>query len=130
MKRYYYLLFFVILSGFLQAQPSSGELQEEQDYAFAYGLFDDKLYQLSFEQFKKFIDQYPNSIKRPDAIFLSGESQFRLNQYQSAITIFKNFIQDYPKHKLRVDALFRLGEMNYALAAYKEAAASYRVVYE
>jgi TolA-binding protein len=110
-----FLIGIVLFVGFAKAQQNSGELQEEQDYAFSYGLFDDKLYQLSFEQFKKFIDQYPNSVKRPDAIFLSAESQFRLNQYQSAISIFKNFTQDYPKHKLRLDALFRLGEMNYAL---------------
>ena len=121
-KRIFLLLWVIIIcAGFSASQTSSTELQEEQDYAFAYGLFEDKLYQLASEQLTKFIDQYPNSIKRPDAIFLSAECQFRLKQYQSAITIFKNFTQDFPKHKLRVDAFFRLGEIHYSLKAYKDA---------
>ncbi|MDD8017382.1 MAG: hypothetical protein PHP42_03305, partial [Bacteroidota bacterium] len=65
MKRIAYLFFLIIFLVQLNAaQPNSSELKEEQDYAFSTGLFEDKLYQLSFEQLQKFLDQYPNSLKR------------------------------------------------------------------
>ncbi|KAB2922846.1 MAG: tetratricopeptide repeat protein [Bacteroidetes bacterium] len=131
MKLLFLIAFISVLSvSPLAAQPGSSELQEEQDYAFAYGLFEDKLYQVAFEQLTRFINQYPVSVKRPDAIYLSAESQFRLGQYQASVTTFRNFTQDYPKHKLRVDALFRLGEIHYTLKAYKDAIPYYREIYE
>ena len=59
-----------------RAQVSGSGIQEEQDYTFAYGLYQDKLYQLAADQFQKFIDHYPSSVRKPDAIFLYAECRF------------------------------------------------------
>ncbi|HAV23069.1 MAG TPA: hypothetical protein DCX46_06185, partial [Bacteroidetes bacterium] len=44
--------------------PTTRSASEDQDYAFAHGLFQDKLYQLSLEQFENYLKKYPSSIRR------------------------------------------------------------------
>ncbi|HLP18297.1 MAG TPA: tetratricopeptide repeat protein, partial [Bacteroidota bacterium] len=108
------------------AQTGAADLQEEHDYTFAYGLFQDKLYQLSYEQLQKFIEAYPSSSKQPDALFLSAECQFRLEQYAGAIPQYQRFVRDYPRHMLSTDAGMRLGEIHFRLGSYDAAIAAYK----
>ena len=114
----------------LAAQSSTAGIQEEQDYAFAFGLYQDKLYQLASDQFQKFIDQYPASSKRPDAIFLYAECRYAMGNYDEAISVLKSFTREFPRHKLRPDALFRLGEANFKLHHFIDAIPFYKEIVE
>jgi TolA-binding protein len=75
-----------------QAQDSSIQkipsLAEEQDYAFAVGLYKDGVYQLADEQFVKFVQKYPLSLKRVEASFLQNECRFYSQKYPEAIKGF------------------------------------------
>ena len=102
MRRIVHLsLIVVLLSGLplhpLTAQIGNAGIQEEQDYAFAFGLYQDKLYQLASDQFQKFIDQYPASPKRPDAIFLYAECRYAMGNYDEAISVLKSFAREFPE---------------------------------
>jgi hypothetical protein len=50
-----------------QTDPSQQTvvLAEEQDYAFAIGLYKDGVYQLAEEQLARFLRRYPSSLKKP-----------------------------------------------------------------
>lgn len=114
----------------LTAQVGTAGIQEEQDYAFAFGLYQDKLYQLASDQFQKFIDRYPASAKHPDAIFLYAECQYAMGNFDEAISVLKSFAREFPRHKLRPDALFRLGEANFKLHHFADAIPFYKEIVE
>ena len=61
---------------------------EEQDYAFAHGLFKDGLYQLAGDQFEKFTRKFPQSPRVIDARYLRAECLFQLEQYPAASQTF------------------------------------------
>ena len=76
-----------LLPVFGQSNPVSQTpvVAEEQEYAFAVGLYHDGVYQLAEEQFGKFLNHYPASIKRIDAFFLQNECRYYQGNYDSAI---------------------------------------------
>lgn len=105
-----------------------GGLVEEQDYAFAYGLFKDGLYQLAADQFDLFLKKYPASLKKVDATFLSIESRFQQQQFDTARRLFSRFVSDYPDSRHTDDASLRLGESFLRLKKNEEALAPLKVV--
>ena len=103
-------------------------ITEEQDYAFCYGLHKDGQYQLAYEELEKFLLKYPNSAKRADAYFLSGECLFALNQFTGATQRYESFLTNFPNSLLADDALFRLGEIAYTSKNYQNAATTFKRV--
>ncbi len=101
---------------------------EEQDYAFALGLYRDGTYQLAEEQFGKFLNQYPSSVRRIDALFLQNECRYYQGKFDSAIQGFTEFVRQYPQSKLRSDAQFRLGDTFLKLKKPSEAILAYKNV--
>ncbi len=68
--------FFISVSAQDVSLQQTPKVAEEQDYAFAYGIYSDSLFQLADQQFQTFVSTYPNSIKKLDAAFLSAENFF------------------------------------------------------
>ena len=101
---------------------------EEQDYAFALGLYHDGVYQLAEEQFGKFLNRYPASVRRVDAFYLQNECRYYQGKYDSAIKGFADFVKQYPQSKLVPDAQFRLGDSYMKLKKPTDAIAAYKVV--
>ena len=105
---------------------SPSTVAEEQDYAFASGLYRDSLFQLAGQQFETFAKKYPNSIKRQDAAFLSIECFFQSSQFQKAVAKYNEFILDYPNSRYMPEAYLKLGQShlnqkknNEAIVAFK-----------
>lgn len=103
------------------SSPSATKIAEEQDYAFAYGLYKDGLYQIAASQFDQFLRKYPSSLKRVDAFFLGIECRFQQEQFDSAAKLFAQFAREHPHSRLTDDALLRLGESNLHLRRPQEA---------
>jgi tol-pal system protein YbgF len=101
---------------------------EEQDYAFAIGLYHDGVYQLAEEQFGKFLIHYPESIRKIDALFLQNECRFYQGKFDSAIQGLTGFVHQYPKSELVSDAQFRLGDSYLKLKKPTEAITAYKIV--
>jgi len=53
-------------------------------------------YREAIEEFKKLIDKFPNSEKRPGAMYKSARSYEELGQKNDARTTFQKLIDDYP----------------------------------
>jgi len=103
---------------------------EEQDYAFAYGLYRDSLFQLAGQQFQTFVTKYPNSLKRQDAVFLGAECLFQSSQFQNAVTKYNEFIQQYPTSRLVPEAYLKLGQSHIRLKKTSEAITAFKMVLE
>jgi len=101
---------------------------EEQDYAFATGLYHDGVYQLAGEQFAKFLERYPESVRRIDAFFLENECRFYQGEYDFAIQGFTEFVRKYSRSNRVPDAQFRIGDSYLKLKKPSEAIVAYKVV--
>jgi len=130
-----FFLFLFIFSGFLShlsAQDNSpasfSSVTEEQDYAFAYGLYSDSLFQLAGQQFESFVQKYPKSMQRQDAEFLSAECFFQLAQYQNAAVKYTGFIQNNPNSKFVPEAYLKLGQSSINLKKNSDAIAKLKIV--
>ena len=121
-----FLLLTVLLAVSASAQVKS--LQEEQDYAFALGLFKDQNYQLSFEKFRQFISDYPESQLQPDARYYMAESQYQSGNLTDAAIAFRRFQENWPESKLADDAGFREGEVYFRQKQYRKAHEQFAMV--
>jgi len=109
-------------------QPSAPSIAEEQDYAFAYGLYKDGLFQLATEQFQRFVQRYPTSVKLPDALFLKAECLFQEGQYDVAARELSSFVRQFPSSSLADDASLRLGDTYLKLNRSEDAIVAYKAV--
>jgi FimV-like protein len=105
--------------------PSAGE---DQDYTFAIGLFSDQLYELSAEQFDSFLQKYPTSVRRSDAIFVRAECAYFLREYEKAIAGYEVFLQDYRNSEFADNAHFRIGQSQLSNERFEDAAATFKTV--
>ena len=85
-------------------------IAEEQDYAFAYGLFRDGLFQNAAAQFASFVKKHPQSIKVQDAQFLHADCFFEMEKFGDAAREFSAFIKQYPASPFSDNARFKLGD--------------------
>ncbi|MGB2867457.1 MAG: tetratricopeptide repeat protein, partial [Bacteroidota bacterium] len=112
----------------LTAQTTSPSVSEEQDFTFASGLYRDGLYQLAAEQFEKFLEKYPRSLRGADAQFLTAESYFHLAQYLRSANEYSRFIRAFPQSQTVDDAWFRIGQANLRAKKTDEAVAAFKTV--
>ena len=111
------LAFLMSAGGYAQVRS----LAEEQDYAFALGLFKDRNYQLSHEKFRLFARSYPQSALLPDAEYYQSESLYQNANLPDAAIGFAAFQVKYPESKLADDAGFREGEVYFRQGEYRRA---------
>jgi len=104
--------------------PNSN-IAEEQDYAFAHGLYKDGLFLIATEQFDKFIKKYPQSVRIQDAQFLRADCLFQQEQFSAAAREFSIFVGQYPTSILSDNARFRLAETYSKLKRSRDAIESY-----
>lgn len=123
-------LFLATSYGFAQvgSPPAQRSAVEDQDYAFCYGLFQDKLYQMAKEQLDAYIKKYPSSIRRQDALFLRAECSYFLGHYADAITSYESLVLDYPNAALTDDGFFRIGQSHLALSRPAEAVQPFKTI--
>ena len=101
MKRFILIFSFLsVLSFPVLAQDS----KENADFKLAVNLYNDKLYDLALEQFRAFIDLYPNTAQGVEARFYLGLTQSKLGKHDEARFTFKILplhiltIAKLPKH--------------------------------
>ena len=99
---------------------------EREEYTFAFKLFQDGKYIFAKDQFKAYLESYPDGENADDARFLSGECALRLEDYDDAIQHYKKLTAD-PASPLRLDAVrgvatawFHQGKYEEAIKAYEE----------
>ncbi len=110
------------------ANPSSGSVQS-LEFEAAKGIYFDKNYAQATRAFENYLENYPQSAQRADALYFLGDSYFQLGNKNQALARFK-ILEKEPASPQRIRAIQRIGAMelenkNYAQAIpYLETSAS------
>jgi tol-pal system protein YbgF len=88
--------------------PRSG-LSPVEAYNLAYNDFIKGSYDLAIQGFQGFLQQYPNSILVPHALYWLGESFYQTKQYPQAIEQYDRLISQFPKNEKLAGALLKEG---------------------
>lgn len=103
---------------------------EREEYSFAYNFFQREAYGIAKDQFKAFLQEYPDSENADDARFLMGECALRLKGYDEAIRYYKQLEIDYPDSPLRLDAVFGVATAWFRQGKYEEAIKAFEELIE
>ncbi|HIN32171.1 TPA: outer membrane protein assembly factor BamD [Candidatus Poribacteria bacterium] len=103
---------------------------EQEDYTFAYKLYNNKAYSVAQDQFDQFIRRYPRSDNADDARLLIAECALQLKNFDEAIQNYKQLLIDYPGTSLHLDALQGVAISWYRQGKYEEAIKGYEEVLE
>ena len=105
------VLLMIAVPSFSLAQVAGGTVAEQQDYTFALGLYRDDQYQLAYDQFKKFLQNYPGSRRTDEILFLSGECLLQEKMYDSALSDYQRVMERYPGSSYFTRSELRTGEI-------------------
>jgi tetratricopeptide (TPR) repeat protein len=103
----------------------SQDSKENTDLSLAQKLYEDKLYDLSLEQFKRVSDLYPGSQQGIQAKYYIGLCQFQLKKYDECRATLTNFAVNYPHFPNTPNAWWKIAESYEMQGRNTEAAAYY-----
>ena len=115
----------MILLLFGVAYCAAQNTKENADFKLALNLFNDKLYDLSLEQFKQFISTYPSSPQSMESKFYIALADRALKKTDDARAAFQNFALTYPEHPKAPDAWWNIGEMYSEGKKFADAASAF-----
>ncbi len=118
------MLLAIILTGIAIAQDT----KENADFKLAVNLYNDTLYDLAAEQFRQYVNFYPNTQNGIEARFYLGLAQTKLGKHEDARITFQNFALAFPEHPKASDAWWNVGESYVALKNTREAALAFERV--
>jgi TolA-binding protein len=99
--------------------------KENADFKLAINLFNDKLFDLSLEQFKQFISTYPSHPQSIEAKFYIALANRAIEKNDDARASFQNFALTYPEHARAAEAWWNIGEMFSEEKRYADAASAF-----
>src|SRR3990172_5873459 len=122
LSRFQSFIFFCIVAVTLSPAQST---KENADFKLAVNLFNDKLYDLSLEQFKQFISTYPSSPQSVDSKYYMALANRALKKSEDARASFQNFALTYPEHPKAPEAWWNIGEMSSDEKKFADAASAF-----
>lgn len=114
-----------LVSCFLVVILAAQDSKENADFKLAVSLFNDKLYDLAYEQFRTFISQYPTTQQGIEARFYLGLTQLKLKKFDEARTTFQTFALSYPDNPKAPDAWLNVAESYLATGKKLDAALAF-----
>ncbi|NOZ56123.1 MAG: tetratricopeptide repeat protein, partial [Calditrichaeota bacterium] len=97
---------------------------EQEDYNYAYRLYNDGLYDLAGAQFLRFAQFHPESPRAAECVFMAGRSFLQAGQLAKAKSAFSRVILEFPQSNYVDRALFGLADVYVRQSRPCEAAAS------
>lgn len=108
-----------------KANPGDGSL-EVVEFESAKGTYFDLNYGKAIDMFKAFLQEYPESKFRTEAVYYLGDSHYRSNQLQESREVFAD--QRFVRNTYTGRILNRLGAINLALGDYADALEDYELL--
>jgi len=84
-------------------------------YAIAAGLYDRQQWKLAVDELQRFLSQFPDHPRAPDAVFCLAEALLQTNRLAEAEQHFRLYLSRQPDGQFARQALFRAGEAAYLL---------------
>ena len=98
----------------------------EADFTYATRLYADQLYELAAVQFAEYSQKYPESSRAPEALKLSGDSYFKIDQFVNARTQYMALVLKYPDAVGLDEVQYKIGQCFEKDGDYIKAAHSYQ----
>ncbi|SDD51261.1 Outer membrane protein assembly factor BamD, BamD/ComL family [Algoriphagus faecimaris] len=95
------------LSEYKAANPDGGSVQN-LEFEAAKSLYFEKNFQQATRAFQKFLESYPQSGQRIDALYFLGDSYYQLESYDEALRAFRQ-LENEPASPQRLRAMQRMG---------------------
>lgn len=111
-------LVFTLLSALFTAAKVKGEDTEQgtRQFAVAVGFQNQKLYESAIDEWKTFLQKFPDDSRVDKATHYLGTCQLQAKQLPAAAATFESVLQKYPKCELLDQTILNLGTAWYSLA--------------
>lgn len=117
----------VLLLGMVCPRPLSPQITPEDSlYTLALGAYRNGFLDLAIDQFRKFIDLYPESRKVPYAWFRLGEAYRAQKRHALAEEAYQKILQAYPGHQVSSLARFRCAGVRFVRGEFAAALSDYQ----
>ena len=73
------------------------------------------------DEYKRYVEMFPDSKLAGESLFYAGWSEFNLESYGPAITTLTNMLERYPDDRYAPDSQFRIASSYYEKAEYQRA---------
>lgn len=113
---------FAPIACLLVAFQSVAGADEQAQIDFANGLFARGFNEEAADEYRSYLDEYPEGAHRPEALYRLGEAELALGRREAALEAFDRLLQAFPNHDLAPLAQSRKGVALYELERYQEAA--------
>jgi TolA-binding protein len=118
------LIIFLLFSHLGFAQDS----KENADFKLAVNLYKDKMYDLALDQFRSFVNLYPNTAQGIEARYYLGLTQSKLGKHDEARSTFQNFALSYVDNMKAPEAWMNVAEEYALMKKNREAAMAFERV--
>ena len=112
-----------------RATVSSPEAEKEA-YDTAFSALKELRYADAAEEFRAFMQQYPQSDYADNAQYWLGESYYVTRNYELALEAFNDLLTDFPSSLKQPDSLLKIGYTHYELKQWDSARAALTQVQE
>lgn len=101
---------------FAAEDPEQGQID------FANGLFRSEYYDLAADEYRKYVEKFPEGKFLDQALYRLGESEYSAGKHESALETFEKLLSSRPGSPDRSSATLRKGELLYRLKRLDDAA--------
>ena len=101
-----------VLAALLLAVAARADEADDR-YAIAAGHYGQERWKMAVEEFRTFLDAFPNHAKADSSVFLLAESLLQSNNREEAQQSYRAYLDRQPSGPYARAALFRAGEMAY-----------------
>ena len=84
----------------------------------------------ALDRLRRFVDDFPDSPLRPDALYRVGDIHFQEQRYGAAREAFRQLLEDYPESARAAEAQYAIGDAHYNAGEMEDAVQAYRTVLE
>ena len=84
----------------------------------------------ALDRLQQFVERYPDSQLRPDALYRIGDIHFQEQRYDAAREAFNRLLEEYPDNTRSSEAQYAIGDTYYNAGQMEQAVEAYRTVLE
>lgn len=114
------------------AEPSAGRArdlesaseEEKSAYDRAFRALRETRYADAAESFSSFLEQYPDSVYSPNALYWLAETYYVTRDFETALDYFSELLERFPDSGKQGDALLKIGFSHYELERWNQARAA------
>jgi tetratricopeptide (TPR) repeat protein len=110
-------------------KQANNPTERHRDFYLAYRMYQDKMYDLAASEFLDFARNHPGHVNSGEALFLAGESLFKIGEYDRARTAYLTCAIEYPLDSRVIPALTQAAACWEALSQPYQAGEAYYRVY-